>query len=393
MIACDACGRENPDEARFCGSCGGRLAVAPAPAPEDGPEPEPPAVAPAEPPSEDQPPETEAQRRLRALVARGPTPEPAPPRPAAPASAPPTVPASGPLPPPAAPASAARPAAQPEAMKPGAPAPKAGIPGPAAPAPAAIRPGDIVCGECGTGNDPERRFCRRCGTSLAQAVAPTAVRKVPWWRRLFPRRAAAVSAAGDRPMRGRGSRVGRVFRRVAAVLVGVALVAVAGPWRSAVSDRISSTARSVRRTISVTYAPARPTAATASSTLAGHGPEAAIDGVSNSAWSEGVAGEGVGQQLTLTFGGPVDVDRVGITPGASVVPAEFLAQPRPREVRLTFTDGTIANLTLKDQPGFQAFAVKARRVVSVVLEIRSVYPSAAGGQDASVAEIELFTKS
>lgn len=381
MIACDACGRENPEEARFCGSCGARLGTVPAPAPAGVPEPEA-AAETSEPTPDEGPPETEAQRRLRALVAQSPAPAPA-------------VAVASPVPPvpPVVPAVPAKERTQPEAMKPGAPAPVAGVPEPAPAAPADLRPGDVVCGVCGTGNGAERRFCRRCGASLAEAVAgPAEVRKIPWWRRPFARRPAKVAAAGDRPMRGRGSRAGRVLRRLAAVLVGVAVVAVAGPWRSAVSDRISSTARSVRRTISSTYAPVRPTAATASSMLAGHGPEAAIDGVSNSSWAEGVAGDGVGQQLTLTFGGPVDLDRVGITPGASVVPAEFLAQPRPREVRLTFTDNTVANVTLKDEPGFQAFGVKARGVSSLVLEIRSVYPSAAGGQDASVAEIELFTK-
>lgn len=377
MTACDSCGRENPAEARFCGSCGVRLAEVPAPAGAAEPET---VAATAEPAPDESPPETEAQRRLRALVAQSPAPAVA-------------VPVPGPPAPPLVPAVPARERTQPEAMEPGTPAPVAGVPEPAPPAPAELRPGDVLCGVCGTGNGAERRFCRRCGASLAQAAAgPVVVTKVPWWRRWFPRRPAKVAAAGDRPMRGQGSRAGRVLRRVAVVLIGVAMVAVAGPWRSAVSDRISSTARSVRRTISATYAPARPAAATASSMLPGHGPEAAIDGVSNSAWAEGAAGDGVGQQLTLTFGGPVDLDRVGITPGASVVPAEFLAQPRPREVRLAFPDGTVADVTLKDEPGFQAFGVKARGVSTVVLEIRSVYPSATGGQDASVAEIELFTR-
>ena len=34
-----------------------------------------------------------------------------------------------------------------------------------------LRPGDLVCSECGEGNDPSRKFCGRCGSFLANATA------------------------------------------------------------------------------------------------------------------------------------------------------------------------------------------------------------------------------
>jgi hypothetical protein len=400
VTACAGCGRENPDAAKFCGSCGAKLIGPPpaavAPAPAGGPEA--PGVAPAAvaPGPEDGPEasavalaETEAQRRLRALVAR--VPEPG----ATPVS--PPVAAAGPRPP-AVPVERAGPSPteppphrQPEAVKPGAAAPRV-APAVTPSQPAGIRPGDVVCPNCGSGNEPQRRFCRRCGVSLVQAAPPPVAARVPWWRRLFAPRPERVATAGERPARGRSGGVGRALRKIGAVLLGVAVVAVVGPWRGAVGDRVSSTVRSVRRAVSSSYVPARPTAVVASSALDGHGAEAAIDGVSTSAWSEDTPGDGDGQQLTFTFGAPVDIDRVGITPGASTVPADFLAQPRPREVRLTFPDGSFADLTLKDEPGFQTQSVKARRVDTVVLEVRSVYPSATDGHDGSVAEVEFFAK-
>jgi hypothetical protein len=49
--------------------------------------------------------------------------------------------------------------------------------------------GDLVCGECGETNPPARKFCRRCGTSLASAQH-VAIR-----RRTLTRVAWAVTAA------------------------------------------------------------------------------------------------------------------------------------------------------------------------------------------------------
>ena len=44
-------------------------------------------------------------------------------------------------------------------------------------------PGDLICGQCGEGNDPVRHFCRRCGNSLDEAIAV----RLPWYRRFFHR--------------------------------------------------------------------------------------------------------------------------------------------------------------------------------------------------------------
>jgi hypothetical protein len=39
-----------------------------------------------------------------------------------------------------------------------------------------------ICPNCSTPNNPARRFCMKCGTSLVE-VAPPADDKRPWWRR------------------------------------------------------------------------------------------------------------------------------------------------------------------------------------------------------------------
>jgi hypothetical protein len=78
------------------------------------------------------------------------------------------------------------------------PAPPIERPPPPPPRPPVRRaePGDIFCSQCGQPNNPERRFCRRCGTVLSE---PAVTARLPWWKRIFHRhnetRAAAVPAA------------------------------------------------------------------------------------------------------------------------------------------------------------------------------------------------------
>jgi hypothetical protein len=65
-----------------------------------------------------------------------------------------------------------------------APSAQASTPAPAAkpqelPQPRRLQPGDLVCPECGEGNDPNRKFCARCGTELTNAKPLTRSRRSP----------------------------------------------------------------------------------------------------------------------------------------------------------------------------------------------------------------------
>lgn len=188
------------------------------------------------------------------------------------------------------------------------------------------------------------------------------------------------------------ARLARFAKRGAAVVAGLALLGLAGPWRTAVVHPVSTTYRAVRRTVAPTYAAVRPVMVSATSALKGHEPPATIDGVANQAWAEDVSGDGAGQELTFTFAKPVDLAKIGITSGTSSEPAAFLTQPRPGSVRLLFSEGTSRDLLIKDEAGFQSFSVKASKVTEVKLQILLVYPSAQGGHDTSIAEVEFFTR-
>ncbi|MGH8921155.1 MAG: hypothetical protein ACRD0H_22955, partial [Actinomycetes bacterium] len=86
-----------------------------------------------------------------------------------------------------------------------------------------LRPDDLICGDCGEGNPPTRRFCSRCGGSLQTAtVVPT-----PWWRRFLKRFDRTARPLGSRPsrLRTRTARgVSTAIRRL--LLIAVLLLAV-----------------------------------------------------------------------------------------------------------------------------------------------------------------------
>lgn len=262
-----------------------------------------------------------------------------------------------------------------------------------------VKPGDLICGQCGEGNDPGRRFCRRCGASLVEAV----VVKTPWWHRFLRRRKLKVKA-GERPERrhGRAARATSGLVRVvviAAVVAALALVAVPkiGPIKNPVNKWVVAQKNTLRKKLRPKFEPVRPTAAVASSEDAAHPAALAIDGKSNTYWSVGVQApaEGSGQFMVVSFDKPITLSRIGFTIGAITKAENFLTQPRPAGVHVVLADakgvqvGT-KDVTLSDTPKFQAFRLSGRDVSKIQIQITGVNRSPEGGHQASVAEVEFF---
>jgi hypothetical protein len=349
----------------------------------------------------------EAARRAAALVAKPPpappvspgTPagqvvtaargSPSPPAPAPVASSIPPA-ASGQVP---APATAGQPPAQhpgaeqPAAVKPGAARPRPVPAGPTAPS-RSIEPGDLICGQCGEGNAPTRKFCRRCGNSLiTAAVAP----RPPWWKRLF-RRKKKVLVAGERPGgRGSGGRsiaqapsvAGKIVKLLLALLVLAGAVAVIGPYHQRATNDIQSLRRRFLPHYTATYA----TGASASTSQPNHPPSNLIDGHPNTYWASGPTKDGVGTILTVTFPKPVDLGKLGFTLGDS---DDFLAQPRPAKIRVEYAGGG-SDIPLQNTAKFQSVNFTANKVTTLNITILDVYPASIG-HFCSIAEIEFFAR-
>jgi hypothetical protein len=435
VIVCKQCGHHNEDSDTFCGSCGKflewtgeRVVVA-------EPEPEPPAPEP-----EPEPAKLGLIDRVRQAVGM----EEAAAQPAAPVEpesvAPPPIVRAMPVTSAAPLAAPTLPfprgggdvlglAAAPEPMLAGVGAPVAAAPTPAAAAPAdepisrrpisvapttarprsaprtleaptRRHPGDLICGQCGEGNDPVRHFCRRCGNSLDEAVAI----RLPWYRRFFNKVfGVRTREAGWRPGRvGPPNVMGgvwRIVRLAIGALIVIALLAflLVPGFRTLVVDRATSTFTAIRRVVHPNYEPVTPIGASASTAVAGHGPMLAIDGYSNTYWAALASDRA--PVLVVRFSGLQDIAAVAFRSGASgSAPADAAnLQPRPHVLHLVFSNGYATDVTLNDdttqtQSTFLEDG-KAKQVSFVEIHVQSVYaPAGASASSVAITEVEFRTK-
>jgi hypothetical protein len=225
---------------------------------------------------------------------------------------------------------------------------------------------------CGAGNSPERRFCRRCGNSLATAVVAV---KPPWWRRLLGRNQRAM-AAGYRPgsMGRRGQPRPSILKRVLVVaLVLLIVLPIVGyffvpSFKQAVDGLINrgSVALSLQQNPSGN----------------------AVDGNVTTFWLADPTGPP--PTLTVNFSETTDLSgmifQIGATPGT-----EYASHARPRQVELAFPgEPQTVRINLEDDPGPQDFCLtENHQVRSLDLRIISVYPPAPSGQNlVAMREIE-----
>jgi len=272
-----------------------------------------------------------------------------------------------------------------------------------------INPGDLVCGSCGEGNAPERKFCRRCGTSLAEIVPV----KLSWRRRRANAKAAKAPGfeAGDRPMRvgGKGGGVAKGARQAKGGLLGnlakvgkvLAILAVLGigggmlipSVRGTMTSKASEAINFVKRKIHPQFVQISPdkTLVTASSAAPGHDAAFVADGVKNDSWI--AAPDSQTATVTVVFK-QESLSKVLITPGDQSAPASFKGQPRPKDLFVSAVDSTgkivgSRQMTLADSQAPQAFSFGAKNVVSISFTVQSCYPDPAL-KVCAISEIEFF---
>jgi hypothetical protein len=254
------------------------------------------------------------------------------------------------------------------------------------------QPGDLICSNCNEPNDPTRRFCRRCGTSLAAAHAPVE-KRLPWWRRIFggkPKTYAAGERAGS--MRQPGAKGAKkkvevvpLIRRGLAVLIAFGIIgAVALPdVRSTILNRGGSVIDDIRRLIAPTLAIVHPISAAASSQTDGHESGMLIDQQSNSDWQSTEATP----SITVTFQTEVDLGAVFVHNGTAEA---FLDTRRPSKLQFVFPNGSTTDISLVDDHKPQQFDLNANDVKE--LEIRILETAGPDGAPVALSEIEFFQK-
>jgi hypothetical protein len=189
-------------------------------------------------------------------------------------------------------------------------------------------------------------------------------------------------AGAKEPWKAKVARVGPVALAVLGILT------VLGPMRRP----IVRTLESARKVVIPRYEQIYPERAEATSSVPDHGPELAVDNAPNTHWSEGAPTLGNEEILYITFEDAVDLGRIGFYSGAQSKPQDFLSQPRPHEVVITYDGVDPQTIRLADKPAFQSFDVDAQNVRVVALRVSSVYVSPLGGTATSIGEVEFFVK-
>ncbi|MFQ3561111.1 discoidin domain-containing protein [Streptomyces gramineus] len=263
----------------------------------------------------------------------------------------------------------------------------------------ALRPGDLICGDCGQGNAPRRRFCARCGNGLEEAEV---VRR-RWWHRLRPRRgprqiALTADAPGQRSSSEQeidqpGERRRRWLLRTQIAGSGVIALSTLGyatypPLQNYVNHEVRAVRQQAEGVLESHYDLVRPATVTASSSLDRHGPEQAADQFDNTYWAAEFADKGDAppkpRSLTFHFDRLVTLNQVVITAGAV---KGFTAHGRPSVITLSFSNGASKSLTLKDSGSPQKFELdRAVGFKSVKMTVEEEF---AGTEHADVAVTEV----
>ncbi len=257
-----------------------------------------------------------------------------------------------------------------------------------------LQPGDLVCGECGEGNSVTRKFCSRCGTSLAEAV----VVRTPWWRKLLPKRGAKVRKSGDRPKRkGRAgksraalivSSTFRIARRVVAVVLLLAGIAYGmfAPFRGWVNEQAAEAKGTFERIFFPQYAPVSAAEApVASGALPDHPPNNAVDSASNTYWGATVGGPEV--NMVVKFDREVNLAKIIIHNGDG---AAFKATHRAQKLHLVYSTGKTTDVNLQDRPDPQTIDLEnGEGIDSVEIHVVSTFKSVTG-TTLAISEIEFY---
>jgi hypothetical protein len=230
-----------------------------------------------------------------------------------------------------------------------------------------VRPGDRVCPSCGTGNDPTRKFCRRCGHSLLEAVVqPEPVpERVPWYRRLFGRGSGSMETydAGERPAsmsRGTGPRRRLRLPNLRATVLGVMVVLGLGAYASYlyVPD-VTNMADDVIRMVRDRFTPPAPAVPVAFQGAAarGHGAGQAFDSDNSATYWLSPPRSSADPRLDVRFQDAVDLRRIEVMGGAPG--DDYGVFGRPRTIALR-TEGDSQQITLTDTPDVQPFDIDLR---------------------------------
>jgi hypothetical protein len=263
-----------------------------------------------------------------------------------------------------------------------------------------LQPGDRICGSCGEGNAPTRKFCSRCGDALTEAAV---IAKVPWWRRIRIRRGPKVVRLGTEHGRtATGSRVkapgfdirhlvsqiyrkGRVLVAAAVVAAGV-IYGIYPPFRIEVDSLFHAGKAKVSDIIPVKPVPITPISCTGNA-VASHPASNVCDGYYNNYW-EASFSPSAEPTVTMKFQHPVTLTSIIVFNGAY---GAYNQNGRPSFLQLTYSNHETDTVPLQDTSQQQPITIKhGVLITSVQFRVISIYPGQVNSSDVAISQIELY---
>jgi zinc-ribbon domain len=269
--------------------------------------------------------------------------------------------------------------------------------------PAAVEPGGAMCPQCGTGNPPGRRFCRRCGAALTGAASgelEPALARAPrpsWWQRLKARfRRGGGKQSEAQPTRSARTAYRRTLDvryriyRVLAVVAGVGLLAgslgLAG--YSPISGARGLWNRFFPRYEQVDQLEAVSNPADREDPEFGAG--AAVDKDPTTEWAavwllppgadpiEECLGEdasgGADQMLVVSLPEPTKITKVSLQAGLAEGDPDRAGQFSPTRVELLYDNGECDQIDLDDKAGFQDQRLSAPETTTLRIRVLAATP-------------------
>lgn len=125
------------------------------------------------------------------------------------------------------------------------------------------------------------------------------------------------------------------------------------------------------------------------SRVANYEPENVLDGRWSTVWVEDAPGSGTGEWIEISLGQTRTIARIGVVNGYGKGP-RYRENGRVRTAILTFSDGSIQQISLRDESDLQYISVQPVATSFVRLTIQSAYPGSRW-DDTAIGEIRLWS--
>ena len=260
----------------------------------------------------------------------------------------------------------------------------------------------LSCPACRHANNPERRFCSRCGTALhtAARVVPPETRQ-PWWRRWWQGVTSPEHRASRRAYR-RSLPASYRWRRL---LVSTLAVAVVISGLVIIGRNPAKLAQGLWHDLRHDVVPVEGVTAAAAppdSSVAGTSPAAAVDGDPGTAWSTSwkapetplACGQTTGTGTLQLVLPPTRLREIRIVGGVTD-PSQRPLQLLPKTLHVAASDGTCVAVELSKVASSQTIAVDTEvEVSSLAISVASTFDATDSRATSvvSLSEVSLWAR-